>query len=131
MRLAAVLFMVLTLAGCGDPFEYSNKISARDWGDRVDDGFKRGLETCYPDSIRTKYALESAKSILSLGDSVPFGGWVFTLTNRKNGKTARYILWAKDTTSGQNVWRVIFSADNKAEFNQYCAQTPFADFVLN
>ena len=133
MKLIFLLSLTLALTSCADPFEYSSKRSAKAWGDKMERGYEMGRNTCFRIVQKDAFwkSIKIVKASFSLGDEMPYGGILYKVINSKDPRQGfGYMLFAKDTTAGQNVWRLIIYEKNKGDFNAYCSQTPYYDFVI-
>jgi hypothetical protein len=129
---ALFLIPLLFLTSC--TFDsYSSKRAARIWGDEMDKATKDATRTCFAISSNQNppMGVRCVNAVFSMADSIPYGGLVYKVLDPKNLDADRgYMLYAKDTTSGQNIWRLVIYEKSKQDFNDYCRQTPFYDFEV-
>ncbi len=126
IKLFLSIILFLSCASCVD--DYSSKMSAERWGKKCDKVFTSAVWVCR-NSIHTNQELHFVKSVFSAADDLPYAGVVFKVVDN-NKKVCGYMLYAKDTTSGQDVCRVVIYEKTKEDFNAYCRQTPFYMFAV-
>ena len=111
----------------------SSSYRAEKWGRQIDEAYSLGDSICSTIVVNENSwkRVKRIRSVFSAADDIPYGGIVYKVVDPSDQSAEYgYMLFAKDTTSGQNVWRLVIYEKTKEDFNTYCLKTPFYDFAV-